>query len=47
MGVLFKSKSGHVTDYYEQKRRAEAELGRELSNAEFEADYLVTGGGLR
>lgn len=47
MGALFSSKSGHVPDYYMQKRKAESEAGRKLSNAEFESDYLVTGGGLR
>lgn len=45
MGVLFKSKSGHVPDYYKQKTEAEAKEGRKLSNDEFERDYLVTGGG--
>lgn len=45
MGVLFKSKSGQVPDYYKQKTEAEAKAGRKLSNEEFERDYLVTGGG--
>lgn len=40
-GVLFSSLSGQVPDYYEQKRAAEARLGRTLDNAEFEADHLV------
>lgn len=45
MGVLFSSKSGQVPDYYKQKRQAEVMAGRSLSNAEFERDYLETGGG--
>lgn len=45
MGVLFKSKSGQVPDYYKQKTQAEAMVGRKLSNAEFERDFLVEGGG--
>lgn len=46
--VLMESLSGRIPDYYEQKRTAEARLGRQLSKAEFEADYLVIpeGGGL-
>lgn len=45
MGVLFNSLSGQVPDYYEQKTVAEAMVGRKLSNAEFERDYLNVGGG--
>ena len=45
MGVLFNSLSGQVPDYYEQKTIAEAMVGRKLSNAEFERDYLNVGGG--
>lgn len=45
MGVLIENKSGYVADYYKQKRAAEREVGRKLSNAEFERDHLVTGGG--
>ncbi|WP_286142128.1 hypothetical protein [Adlercreutzia caecimuris] len=44
MGVLIENKSGYVADYYKQKRAAEREVGRKLSNAEFERDHLVTGG---
>ena len=44
MGVLFSSLSGQVPDYYKQKTQAEAMVGRKLSNAEFERDYLVAGG---
>lgn len=45
MGVLFSSLSGQVPDYYRHKNEAEAMVGRKLSNAEFERDYLVAGGG--
>lgn len=46
MGVLFKSQSGLVPNYYEQKNQAEAAVGRKLTNEEFERDYLNVGGGL-
>lgn len=45
MGVLFKSQSGLVPNYYEQKNQAEAAVGRRLTNEEFERDYLNVGGG--
>lgn len=41
MATLFKSLSGRIPDYYDQKAKAEAKLGRKLSNKEFESDYLV------
>ena len=44
-GLLLKSASGRVPDYYYQKREAEKKAGRALTNAEFENDWLVTGGG--
>lgn len=40
-GLTIGSASGAVPDYYAQKRKAEAGVGRQLSNAEFEADYLA------
>lgn len=42
-GALISSLSGAVPDYYEQKTRAEKEIGRKLSNKEFEDDYLDAG----
>lgn len=41
MATLYKSLSGRVPDYYAQKEKAEANIGRKLSNKEFEANYLV------
>ena len=41
MATLFKSLSGRVPDYYEQKNKIEAQLGRKLSAKEFEEKYLV------
>lgn len=41
MATLFKSLSGRVPDYYEQKNKIEAQLGRKLSAKEFEENYLV------
>lgn len=38
------SLSGRVPDYYAQKEAAEARLGRQLSNTEFEAEHLVISG---
>ena len=47
-GVLFKSLSAIVPDYYTQKQKAESALGRKLEREEFERDYLKVpeGGGL-
>ena len=42
-GLTIGSLSGRVPDYYERKARAEAEAGRGLTNAEFEAGWLVAG----
>lgn len=39
--LTLQSLSGRVPDYYKQKTDAEKSVGRKLSNAEFEADYLV------
>lgn len=47
MGVLFNSLSGQVPDYYKQKSTAEAMIGRKMTNAEFEREYLELGGGVR
>lgn len=44
-GLTIDSLSGRTPDYYEQKRRAEALLGRALSIPEFEERYLVQGEG--
>ena len=41
MATLFKSLSGRVPDYYDQKNKIEAQLGRKLSAKEFEENYLV------
>ena len=41
MATLFKSLSGRVPDYYEQKNKIQAQLGRKLSAKEFEENYLV------
>lgn len=41
MATLFKSLSGRVPDYYTQKNKIEAQLGRKLSAKEFEENYLV------
>lgn len=41
MATLFKSLSGRVPDYYSQKNKIEAQLGRKLSAKEFEEKYLV------
>lgn len=41
MATLFKSLSGRVRDYYDQKNKVEKKLGRKLSNKEFEDNYLV------
>jgi hypothetical protein len=40
-GATLPSLSGRIPDYYAQKRRAEAAVGRELTNPEFEASHLV------
>lgn len=40
MATLFKSLSGRVPTYYDQKYRAEKMIGRKLSNKEFEENYL-------
>lgn len=42
-GALIGSLSGAVPDYYAQKTKVEKELGRKLSNKEFETDYLDAG----
>jgi hypothetical protein len=44
-GVLFRSLSGRVPDYYTQKTKKEKELGRKIENKEFEEKYLVIGDG--
>lgn len=41
MATLFKSLSGRVPDYYDQKNKIEAKLGRKLDTKEFEEKYLV------
>lgn len=38
--ILFRSTAARVPDYYAQKRRAESTLGRELTDEEFEAEFL-------
>ena len=40
MATLYKSLSGRVPDYYDQKSKAENKLGRKLSREEFEKNYL-------
>lgn len=40
MGLLFSSKSWQVEDYYKQKRAAEKDAGRKLTNDEFEKSFL-------
>lgn len=44
MGVLYSNASAYIPDYYKQNRQVESIIGRKLSNAEFERDYLVKGG---
>lgn len=46
MGLLLKSKIATTPDYYIQKAKVEKELGRELSNKEFEDNYLQNRGGI-
>lgn len=41
MATLFKSLSGRVPNYYDQKYRAEKKAGRKLSNKEFEENFLI------
>lgn len=45
MGLLFESKVAIDPDYMRKKRAAEQRIGRELTNEEFEAEYLKIGGG--
>lgn len=40
MGTLFESKAAIEPDYMRKKKAVEKKLGRKISNAEFEADYL-------
>lgn len=47
MGLLFESKVAIDPDYMRKKRAAEQRIGRELTNEEFEAEYLQIGGGSR
>ncbi len=42
--LLFKSLSGGTPNYYTQKEKIEKEIGRKLSNTEFEDDYLEVNG---
>lgn len=43
MGTLFQSRSGADPGYYRQKRKAERERGRSMTNAEFEAEAYERG----
>lgn len=47
MGTLFNSKAAIEPDYMRKKKAVEKEIGREISNKEFEEKYLVinSGGG--
>lgn len=45
-GVMFKSLSGQVPSYYRQKREAEEKVGHELTNEQFETEFLNIGGGV-
>lgn len=42
-GLTIDSLSGRIPDYYLRKERAEATAGHELTNAEFERDWLEVG----
>lgn len=44
MGLLFASKAAIEPDYMRKKKAAEKQLGRSLTNEEFERDYLELGG---
>lgn len=45
MGTLFQSKAAIEPDYMRKKKAVEKKLGHKITNAEFEADYLVIDGG--
>lgn len=45
MGVLFTSKAAMEPDYMRKKKAVEKKLGREISNKEFEDNYLIINGG--
>lgn len=47
MGTLFNSAAAIEPDYMRKKKKVEQRLGRTISNAEFERDYLKIGGGSR
>lgn len=47
MGVLFESKAAIEPDYMRKKKRAEKQLGRKISNREFEEKYLEINGGVQ
>lgn len=46
MGTLFESKAAIEPDYMRKKRAVEKQLGRSISNEEFEKEYLVINGGV-
>lgn len=45
MGLLFSSKTAIEPDYMRKKKAVEKEIGRKLTNEEFEESYLKIGGG--
>ena len=47
MGLLFSSKTAIEPDYMRKKKTVEKEIGRKLTNEEFEDNYLKIGGGSR
>lgn len=47
MGLLFNSRVAMEPDYMRKKKTVEKEIGRRLSNKEFERDYLESGGAVR
>ena len=44
MGLLFESKAATDPDYMRKKKAAEKKAGRQLTNEEFETDFLKKGG---
>lgn len=44
MGLIDNNSMSFRAGFYEQKRKAEKKLGRELSREEFESQYLEIGG---
>lgn len=45
MGTLFNSKAAMEPDYMRKKKTVEKQIGRQISNQEFEEKYLVVDGG--